>query len=724
MADRRPLYEQDETPEDVATLYSWANLHGAKYRDFSAARAQTREKARLRVQQAIEEEQARALQAGVDRPFEIQSLAELERTAEIRRQAEAKQAEQEARLAEHAAREAAQEAARQAQEKAVQEAARRAAQQAAERAATQAAEWAAQQAAEQAAKRAELDAVREAAERAARAQAAQQAEFEAARQAAERAAQQLAAQQAAKQAELAAAKEAAERAAQKLAEEQAAKQAEFETAREAAERAAQQLAAQQAAMQAEIEAARQAAERAAQQLAAQRAAQQAELQATKLAAEQAAQRAALQAQTARDAAQRAAEQAAQQAEQQAARQAAEQAAQQQAAKQAAEEAARRAEWQSPLVDRLSSIPAADAPAPSAQQFQAKVDAPFYAQAETAATREDGQAPAQSPWDPAGQHEFGGHEFAGRPAWLTPDRAEASRQQPVPAAPEDTLQGSRDRLTSRWFALRGMFEGTGATVEAAPVPQPARAPVVAVFSLAGGVGKTSLVATLGRALSARGERVLLVDTAPYGLLPFFFGARDQRPGLLRTFSPPGTSGDAPIQMVTIDPEGLGPDAANQDSLVGEIGTYSRGVSRVIVDLATASGATTRRVLRMSPLVLVPLMPDMNSVVSFSSIDSFFQHNGNGSVKPSLPYYVLNQFDSSLPLHLDIREVLREQLGDRLLPFALRRAPAVSEALAEGMTVMDYAPNSTIAEDFGSLAGWVKSQSAPASSVYRGVRWSER
>jgi nitrogenase subunit NifH len=50
--------------------------------------------------------------------------------------------------------------------------------------------------------------------------------------------------------------------------------------------------------------------------------------------------------------------------------------------------------------------------------------------------------------------------------------------------------------------------------------------------------------------------------------------------------------------------------------------------------------------------------------------------------------------------------------------------VSEALAEGMTVMDYAPNSTVAEDFGSLAGWVKSQSAPASTTYRGVRWSER
>ncbi len=58
MADRKAL--TDETPEDVATLYSWANLHGAKYRDFSASRAQTREKARQRVQEAIETERRRA----------------------------------------------------------------------------------------------------------------------------------------------------------------------------------------------------------------------------------------------------------------------------------------------------------------------------------------------------------------------------------------------------------------------------------------------------------------------------------------------------------------------------------------------------------------------------------------------------------------------------------------------------------------------------------------
>jgi len=327
-------------------------------------------------------------------------------------------------------------------------------------------------------------------------------------------------------------------------------------------------------------------------------------------------------------------------------------------------------------------------------------------------------PVRNPWSGPENR-----EIPLRPAWLA-ERPQHAGAASVPQTPGDTLQGSRERLTSRWFALKGIFDGPSEAVsDALPAPATARAPALAIFSLAGGVGKTSMVATLGRALSSRGERVLLVDTAAFGLLPFFFGARDQRPGQLRTFSPPAASGDAPIQMIAIDPEGLEPENGHEP-LTAEILKHCAGLSRVIVDLATASGATTRRILRLSPLVLVPVIPDMNSVVSVSSIDAFFENRSNANGKASLPYYVLNQFDASLPLHLDVREVLREQLGDRLLAFALRRAPAVSEALAEGMTVMDYAPNSTVAEDFASLAGWVKSQSAPASSGFRGVRWSER
>ena len=256
------------------------------------------------------------------------------------------------------------------------------------------------------------------------------------------------------------------------------------------------------------------------------------------------------------------------------------------------------------------------------------------------------------------------------------------------------------------------------------PTAARAPVLAIFSLAGGVGKTSITATLGRALSGRGERVLLIDAAAFGLLPFFFGARDQRPGFLRTFSPPPSSGDAPIQMITLDPETMGPESATQEALSTEISKYARGAGRVLIDLPTASGSVARRIMRMSPQILVPLVPDMSSVVSVSSIDAFFQHHNGVPAHPTPPHYVLNQFDSSLPLHLDVREILREQLGNRLLPFVLRQSPTVSEALAEGMTIVDYAPNSAVADDYSSLAAWVKSFSAPATATFRGVRWSER
>jgi cellulose synthase operon protein YhjQ len=596
MTEINPLSDQNQTPEDVATLYSWANLHGAKYRDFSAARAQTRESARLRAEQAAHQ-------------------AEKEQLPEKDKQDEKEQQS---------------------------------------------------------------------------------------REEAERAAEEMRSAEAARQAELAAEQEVREQAARE-----------------------QEWASQQTARQAEAQAA-------------QRAAREAAEHAARIQAEEAA----------RQAAKRLQEQAAQLAAQLAAERAAEQAAQQRA-------------WQAPRSDRYPT----QAPPPAALYYPQPPQSTAYARPEAYrptpdqpryAQPQEENFPARGPWtspdvrtSPDARTTSDVREPAGRPAWLSNDRPEPpapanqySSIPPVPPsfpqappayapvppafaqAPEDTLQGSRDRLTSRWFALRGVFDSSSTPAEAVPAPATSRVPSMAVFSLAGGVGKTSLVATLGRALSARGERVLLVDTAAFGLLPFFFGATDQRPGLLRTFTPPGASSDAPIQMVTIDPEGLSGETSNQESLSAEILKFARGASRILVDLATASGATTRRIMRMAPLVLVPVIPDMNSVVSVSSIDAFFEHNSNPSGKPSLPFYVLNQFDASLPLHLDVREVLREQLGERLLPFALRRAPAMSEALAEGMTVMDYAPGSNLAEDFATLAGWMKSLSAPATTSYRGVRWSER
>jgi cellulose synthase operon protein YhjQ len=300
---------------------------------------------------------------------------------------------------------------------------------------------------------------------------------------------------------------------------------------------------------------------------------------------------------------------------------------------------------------------------------------------------------------------------------------AARPAPAPA---DTLQQSRERVASRWFALKGAFD-PGQEPGAEPAVANEReilTPVLAVFSLAGGVGKTSLVATLGRGLSSLGEKVLLADTTSHGLLPFYFGASELKSGVVRTFSPPSGSTDAPIHLVSYDVDRSAGDAARQDALVDEIAQGAGGVHRVLLDLNASSGWMIRRLGRMNPTVLVPVAADMNSVISLQTVERYFEGVVDNEGRPIQPYYVLNQFDASLPLHLDVREVLRQQLGERLLPFAVHRSPAMSEALAEGMTVIDYAPNSPAAEDIMSLVTWIRTTSVAASAVHRSVRWSER
>ena len=47
----------------------------------------------------------------------------------------------------------------------------------------------------------------------------------------------------------------------------------------------------------------------------------------------------------------------------------------------------------------------------------------------------------------------------------------------------------------------------------------------------------------------------------------------------------------------------------------------------------------------------------------------------------------------------------RLGGRLSPVAIRRSEDVEAALAEGTTVLDYAPDTEVAEDFQTLAEWI-------------------
>jgi cellulose synthase operon protein YhjQ len=297
-----------------------------------------------------------------------------------------------------------------------------------------------------------------------------------------------------------------------------------------------------------------------------------------------------------------------------------------------------------------------------------------------------------------------------------------------------VQLPRQPMPTRWYALHSVFDPVKPAGETpvASVGFNQQPPTMAVLSLAGGVGKTCLVATLGRALSALGEHVLLADTAACGLLPFYFGSRESKPGIVRTFAPPTspssrTETGAPVQVLDLQAERFPRFSSGHDPLVGELVHDGRGVSRILLDVGTSGRETISRLLLLRPAILVPILPDINSLVSLGFLDTLLVNEtnlpGHDGAKTET-FYLLNQFDGASALHRDVRSILQQRLGDRLLPFVLRYSCAVSEALAEGMTVIDYAPDSIAAEDYRQLAGWLRNFAAPAALGNAGLRWSER
>ncbi len=309
----------------------------------------------------------------------------------------------------------------------------------------------------------------------------------------------------------------------------------------------------------------------------------------------------------------------------------------------------------------------------------------------------------------------------------PEMLERRQPQYVPPQPSYPPQQQREpapaQSETRWSALQNLFEPARRHETVISSVQRLQAPVLAIFSVAGGVGKTSLTANLGRALASYGERTLLTETSVHGVLPFYFGAQGPRPGVLRTFAS-NSPQEAPIQMLSLDGDRHLAEGDRGNWLYEDLQRSSHEAGRIVIDVSGGLLGSIRQVLRLSPVVVVPVLPDVSSAAALQAVGDFFRNQRDANGRAIEPWFLLNQFDASVPLHRDVRDMLLQKYGERLLPFVIHRSPAVSEALAEGLTVLDYAPASEVASDILHFAGWVRSLANTGASAPRGVRWSER
>jgi cellulose biosynthesis protein BcsQ len=292
---------------------------------------------------------------------------------------------------------------------------------------------------------------------------------------------------------------------------------------------------------------------------------------------------------------------------------------------------------------------------------------------------------------------------------------------LPRATESTLESAVSLPPSQLPVEKPVVAPSSAHVEAHRF-QPGTSPwsevmpgALAVYSLAGGAGKTTLVANLGRLLCSMGERVLLVDASGSGLLPFYFGAGDLRPGL-RTFVAPGMN--YPAMHI------IGADEVTESWLENDVRSAMQTSQRTIFDLGPASMSLLPQVLSLCSVLLVPLLSDLNSILTISRIEASVKSMRSRGMNIPSPLYVFNQFHEHAPMDQQARNLVLRQCGEHLLPITIRQSADVATAIGERMTVTDHSPESDVAHDYLELAQWLR-KTAP---VFQGApprgRWSEQ
>ncbi len=217
------------------------------------------------------------------------------------------------------------------------------------------------------------------------------------------------------------------------------------------------------------------------------------------------------------------------------------------------------------------------------------------------------------------------------------------------------------------------------------------------SVVGGAGLTGILATVARALSGKGQRVLIADGRLNSTLPLYFGVSTVPRGVNSLI----VSRCAPIYILLRDLAGQGQEI-DDAWLWKPVEELSPEIDRVLLRSWQQVADKTQQRIFTAGASIVVVVPDMRSAVGVRRIAHTIQDFRSRGY-PAPAHFLLNKFDASSSLNVDMRNWLSKELGSALLPFVIRRDEKVAEALAQGLTVFDYAPDCPAAEDFQKACG---------------------
>lgn len=219
--------------------------------------------------------------------------------------------------------------------------------------------------------------------------------------------------------------------------------------------------------------------------------------------------------------------------------------------------------------------------------------------------------------------------------------------------------------------------------------------ISIVGAAGGVGVSTIAATLARQLNKDGERCGIYDSNANTLLPIFF-ENHQLTSRHHRFRGLHSLLDSSVRILTPQncAEIIQAQSGNASSHVEALTQhFAADFDHLLVDSGRNDVALAQG------MKIYVAVPDVASLFGMQGLAA--QWAAEGCKKTTI--CVLNRFDGGLALHQELRSWYEEHFAE---VFTIDNSPLVAEALAEGGTVVDWAPQSDAAGDFVRLAGYLK------------------
>ncbi|CAN5865116.1 AAA family ATPase [soil metagenome] len=241
-------------------------------------------------------------------------------------------------------------------------------------------------------------------------------------------------------------------------------------------------------------------------------------------------------------------------------------------------------------------------------------------------------------------------------------------------------------------------------------------IVAVANQKGGVAKTTTVHSIGAALAARGQRVLLIDLDPQACLTFSAGIDPdgltrslhdvllQRSGLADVMV---KVGQLTIVPATIDLAGaelhLLTKTGREYALARALATVEDGFDVVLIDCPPSLGILTINGLTAAGEVLIPLQCE---TLGHRGVGQLLEtiEDVRSFTNPSLVVrgVVATMFDGRTKLAQQVINDVRDEYGLEVLEPPVPKSVRVAEAPGQGCSILTHAPRSKGAAAYRALS----------------------